>query len=91
MCGKELNQDEAMPEGVVSSKNSPRGEDFLNPFPNDKILDQSTLKAFAGENIKVFVYDSLENIVRKKRENAGYPYCFQKDSMSGSLEVGIVW
>ena len=56
--------------------------------PNDKILDCSTLKAFADDKIKVlkmkiFVIDRVENIVGKG-ENAGYryfllfPQCFQR-------------
>ena len=57
--------------------------------PNDKILDCSTLKAFADDKIKVlrmkvFVIDRIENIVGIG-ENAGYqhlllfPQFFQRD------------
>ena len=74
---------------------------FFNSLPNDKILDQSELKAFADDKINVnknlkFVFGQVENIVGKG-ENAGYqhfllfPQCFQKASFSGSLKVGIVW
>ena len=77
--------------------------DFLsiNSLPNDKILDQSTFKAFANDKLKViqtanFVLDKTENIVGKE-ENAGYqhfllfPQCFQKVLSSGTLKVGTVW
>ena len=57
---------------------------------NNEILDQSKLKAFADDKLKVaqmakFVVDKIENIVGKE-ENAGYqhfllfPQCFQKAS-----------
>ena len=60
----------------------------LNPFPNDKILDYTKLKAFADDNSTlaekmISVYDRIENIVGKG-ENAGYqhfllfPQSFQK-------------
>ena len=68
---------------------------------DDKILDWSNLKAFAGDKINVakklkFVLGRGENIVRKG-ENAGYqhfllfPQYFQKFSYTGSLKVVIVW
>ena len=61
---------------------------FFNPFPNDKILDYTKLKAFADDNSTlaekmISVYDRIENIVGKG-ENAGYqhfllfPQSFQK-------------
>ena len=73
----------------------------VNPLPDDKILNLSKLKAFAGEKINVseklkYPYGRVENIVGKG-ENAGYqhfllfPQCFQKATFSGSLKVGIVW
>ena len=40
----------------------------VNPFPNDKILDQTKLKAFAETNVTkmmILVFDRVENIVRK--------------------------
>ena len=48
----------------------------FTPFPNDKILDVTKLKAFADDKINVAqmmfsVFDRLENIVGKI-ENAGY-------------------
>ena len=73
---------------------------WLNYFPNDKILDLSKLKAFADNKINVteifkFLLERVENIVGKG-ENAGYQHvllfsqCFQKDSYTGSLIVGIM-
>ena len=74
---------------------------FSNGFlPNDEILDLSKFKKFADDNLNVakmakFVYGRIENT--GKGENAGYqhfllfPQCFQMDSSSGSLKVGIVW
>ena len=42
----------------------------FNPFPNDKILDQTKLKAFADQKLNVTkmiisVFDRVENIVGK--------------------------
>ena len=65
------------------------------------VLDLSKLKALADDNLNVaimakFVSGSIENIVEKEK-NAGYqhflifPQCFQIDSSSGLLEVGILW
>ena len=73
----------------------------LNFSPDNKILDQSKLNAFADNNLKViqmaeYVLDKIENIVGKE-ENAGYQHfllfqqCFQKAISLGLLEVGIVW
>ena len=74
---------------------------LLNSLPHDKSLHWSKLKAFADDKIKVteklkILLERVENIVGKG-ENAGYqhfllfPQCFQKDSYTGSLKVGIVW
>ena len=46
----------------------------FNPFPHDKVLDQTKLKAFADNKLNVTemiisVFDRVENIVGK-RENA---------------------
>ena len=43
---------------------------FLNPFPHDKILDQSKLKAFADDKLNltkmiITVFYRVENIVGK--------------------------
>ena len=59
-------------------------------YPLTKILDQSKLKAFADDNLKViemtkFIADRIEKLVGNS-ENAGYP-----GSFLGSLKVGIVW
>ena len=69
-------------------------------LPNNKILGQSKLKAFADKKINVaeklkLLFGRIENIVGKG-ENDGYhhflpfPQCFQKASFTGSLKVGIV-
>ena len=64
-------------------------------------MDISNLKACADDKkdvtqeIESLPYE-IENIVGKG-ENAGnqhfllFSHCFQKDSFSGSLKVGIVW
>ena len=73
----------------------------FNPLPNDKIREQSNLKAFVDEILNVIqmmicVADWVENIVGKG-ENAGhqhfllFPQCFQKASFLGALKVRIVW
>ena len=73
----------------------------FNSLPDDKILDLSKLKAFSDDNLNVyqklkFALGRVENIVGKG-ENAGYqhfllfPQCFLKNSLTGSLKVGIVW
>ena len=83
----------------LSSEHSFSLEEF-NPFPNDKFLDVTKLKAFADEKlnvakISIFLFDKAENTV-VKGENAGYqhfllfPQCFPMPSSSGSLKVGIV-
>ena len=70
-------------------------------LPNDKILDQTKLKAFADDTFNVaqmltFVFDRIDNIVGKG-EKASYhyfplfPQCLQKASFSGSLKVGNVF
>ena len=72
----------------------------INPLPNDKILDQSKLKAFADDKLSVAkltisLYDRVENTVGKG-ENAGnqhfllFPQCFPKLPSLGSLKVWIV-
>ena len=48
---------------------------LFKSLPNDKILDQSKLKTFADNKLKVikmakFVLDKIENVVGKE-ENAG--------------------
>ena len=70
-------------------------------FLNDKILNQSKLKALAdntvnaNQNLKL-VLGRVENILGKG-ENAGYQHfllftkCFQKPPSSESLNAVIVW
>ena len=66
---------------------------MFKPLPDDKILDQSELKAFVDDKFKViqmekFVPDMIENIVGKE-ENTGYQHfllfsqCFQKVLFQG--------
>ena len=73
---------------------------IFNSLPNNKILDQSKLKALADDKINVteklkFVSGRVENSMGKG-ENAGYqhfllfPQCFQKVSYTGLLKVVIV-
>ena len=79
---------------IVNTKYEP-----FNLLPNDKILDQSKLKATADNTLKViqiarFVLEKIENIVEKE-ENAGYqhfllfPQCFQKSLSLGLLKSGL--
>ena len=74
------------------------GEEF-HPLPDDKILAQSELRAFADDKINVtpklkLVSGRVENILGNG-ENAGYqhfllfPICFQ-NPLSESLKVRIV-
>ena len=60
----------------------------VNPFPNDKVLDETKFKAFADDKLNnkknnIFVFDRIENILGTG-ENAGnqhfllLPQCFQK-------------
>ena len=67
-------------------------EVMFNPLPNEKNFCTSKLKSFADDKIDVnetfkFGLESIENIVRKKGENAGYQHfllssqCFQKSSV----------
>ena len=73
----------------------------FNPFPDDKNLTWSKLKAFADDKINVTkmiisVFDRVENIVGKG-ENAGYqhfllfPQCFGKASFPGTSKGVIAW
>ena len=46
---------------------------FFNPIPNDKILNQSKLKAFADSKMNLtkklkFAFEKVENIVGKKEK-----------------------
>ena len=74
---------------------------LVNSLSNGKILDQSKLKAFADDKLKLFkmaniVLDKVEKIAGKE-ENAGhqhflfFPQFFQKPFSLGSLKVRIVW
>ena len=72
-----------------------------NPFPNNKILDLSSWKAFADDKMTVakmmiYVFDRVENIVGK-RENADFqhfllfPQFVPKVLYTVSLKVIMVW
>ena len=63
---------------------------WFNPFPNDKVLDTTELKAFADDNLNIAkmmisLLDRVENTM-DKGENAGYqhfllfPQCFPNPS-----------
>ena len=78
----------------------PETDHLVNSLSNEKILDQTNLKDFADNKIRVtyvmdFVMGRVENIV-VKGENAGHQHfllfqqCFSKLSFSESLEVMIV-
>ena len=62
-------------------------------------LALSKLKAFEDDKLidSQFLLDIVENIARKKVENAGYQHflhfsqCFPKADASGSLKAGVVW
>ena len=64
---------------------------IFSPLPNDRILDQSNLKAFADDILHV---PQMMNYVP---ENAGYQHFLllrqssQKAPFPGSLTVRILW
>ena len=73
---------------------------MINFSANNKILDQSKLKAFADDKLNIAkiiisLFEGVENTVEKE-ENAGYhhillfPRYFLKPSFFGSLKVQIV-
>ena len=74
---------------------------LLNPFPHDKILDQTKLKAFADDKLNVTkmiisVFDRVENIVGKGEiactSNFSFSLnVFKKASFPDSSKGVIVW
>ena len=72
----------------------------FNPFSNDKVLDETKLKAFANDKQtkknNIFVFDRVENIVGQG-ENAGnqhfllFPQCFQKPCFQGTSKGVVLW
>ena len=76
-------------------------EGRVNPFPHDKILDQTELKAFADNKLNVAktiisVFDKFENIVGKGEIACTskfllFPLCFQKASFLDVSKGVIVW
>ena len=70
----------------------------LNPFPHDKILDKTKLKAFADDKLKMIisVFDRAENIVGKGEiactSNFSFSHnFFEKASFPDAPEGVIVW
>ena len=73
----------------------------INPFPHDKILNQTKLKAVADNKLNVTeMIISVFNIVEKhcgKRRNCLYkqfllfPQCFQRVSFLDASKGVIVW
>ena len=85
---------------VNVSQNIPLSCMVLNPFPHDKILDQTKLKAFADDKLNVTkmiisVFDRVENIVGIGEiactSNFSFPQCFQKAAFLDASEGVIVW
>ena len=70
--------------------------EWVNPLPNDKILDSSKFKVFAHNKINVneqlkLGMGRVENIVGKEKMLfLLLLQCFQKASFSKSFAVGIV-
>ena len=73
----------------------------FNPFPHNKILDQTKLKAFADDKLNVTkimisVYDRVENIVEKRRncfykQFPFFPQLFSKASFPDPSKAVTVW
>ena len=62
---------------------------FINPFPNDKILDRTKLKAFADDKLNITKmtissFDKVEN-TGGKGENAGNQSCHLKGHQKSGL------
>ena len=69
----------------------------LYPFPHDKILDLTKLKAFTDDKLNVTkmvisVFDRVENIVGKGEIACTiFPQCFKKASFQEASKGVIVW
>ena len=74
---------------------------FLNPLPDDKILDRFNLKQSADDNLK---FDENSRKFSKRVENTVgkgeiahyeqfllFPQCFQKACFPGASKSVIVW
>ena len=62
----------------------------VNPFPYNKILDQTKLKAFADDKLNVAkmrssVFDGVENIVGKGEIACTSNFCFSHNVFKGLL------
>ena len=72
----------------------------FNPLPDDKILDETKLKAFADKlnvtKLIISVFDRVKNIVQKGEiactSNFSFsPQCFQKASFLDVSKGVLVW
>ena len=79
---------------------SEKGNNRFNPFPHDKILDQTKLKAFADERFNVTkmiisVFDRVKNIVGKGEiactGNFSFSTMFSEGFFPNSSKGVIVW
>ena len=68
---------------------------FINPLPNNSILDYAKIKVCAEDDWLValmmeFVFDGLENSGKRKK-NAAFPTIFSKAffSIKGSIKAGF--
>ena len=73
---------------------------MINPFPRDKILDQTKLKAFADDKLNVTkmaisVFDRAENIVGKGemlvQAISPLPTMFQQASFPDASKMSLCW
>ena len=66
----------------------------FNPFPHDKILDQTKLKAFADDKLEITkmiisVLDRVENIVGKGEIACTSNFSFSHNVFKGFLPKGV--
>ena len=73
---------------------------FFNPFPHDKILDQTNFKVFADDKLNVTkiiisVFDRVENIVGKGEiactSNFSFPIMFSKGFFPRPVKRSLCW
>ena len=81
--------------GTSVTNESVSGEKRFNPFPHDKILNQTKLKVLADNklnatNMIICVFDRVENIVGKGeiacRSNFSFPIMFSKGFLPRSVK-----
>ena len=72
----------------------------VKPLPNNKISDQSKLKAIAGDKINLcqkIVFCIGEDVKLWERRKcwlpafSPFPQCFQNASLPGSFTFGTMW